>query len=240
MQAFHGSVKVKNIYLRRVKAHAQADEIIKGQYWENGKGCAVGCTIHGSQHSKYESELGIPEWLARVEDSLFEGMSNKKAKKWPFRFLKAIKPGADLEAAKAPFFICVLESVLTCFDHGKFPDVKKAVDGSIALWRRSDIGTAEWNKEAAAWAAAAARAAGWAAEAAAAGWAAEAAARAVSRAVSRAEAAGWAAGWAARAAARAAAWEAARAAAWEAVEVEKYNYFSNKLLEILSSIEPKR
>ena len=52
--------KTKNKYIARVKAHAEADEIVKGTYWEYGKGCAVGCTIHSSDHDSYEKELGIP------------------------------------------------------------------------------------------------------------------------------------------------------------------------------------
>jgi hypothetical protein len=38
--AFHGSQEIKDKYIARVKAHQEADQIIKGQYWENGKGCA--------------------------------------------------------------------------------------------------------------------------------------------------------------------------------------------------------
>lgn len=39
--AFHSDKKIKAEYLSRVKAHAKADEIIKGKYWEHGhvKGC---------------------------------------------------------------------------------------------------------------------------------------------------------------------------------------------------------
>lgn len=47
MKAFHNDKKIKAKYLARVKAHIKAGEVIKGKYWENGKGCAVGCTIHG-------------------------------------------------------------------------------------------------------------------------------------------------------------------------------------------------
>ena len=72
-------------------------------YWEGGKGCAVGCTIHSADHNQYEKKLGIPIWLARVEDRLFEGMSNKSAKAWPEQFLRAINPGADLNKVRAPF-----------------------------------------------------------------------------------------------------------------------------------------
>jgi hypothetical protein len=68
--AYKGKQSIKNKYLKRVEEHYKADEIIQGVYWENGKGCAVGCTIEGSdQHEKYETELGIPRELAYLEDS---------------------------------------------------------------------------------------------------------------------------------------------------------------------------
>src|SRR3990172_9709817 len=96
MFAYHNSRAIKEKYLARVKAHAQADELIKGVYWENGKGCAVGCTIHSDQHKAYETELGIPVELAYLEDSIFERLPNGESKKWPDRFLSAIRVGADL------------------------------------------------------------------------------------------------------------------------------------------------
>ena len=94
--AFHADPKIKRKYLARVRAHAKADEIIHGTYWENGKGCAVGCTIHSYLHANYEDELGIPRILARLEDRLFEGMTNGHAKEFPALFLKAVPVGADL------------------------------------------------------------------------------------------------------------------------------------------------
>ena len=87
MEAFNGKQEVKDKYVARVKAHAAADEIIKGSYWERGKGCAVGCTVHSNSHKAYEEELGIPMVLARLEDRIFEGMSNDKAMKFPLKFL---------------------------------------------------------------------------------------------------------------------------------------------------------
>src|ERR1700748_647433 len=94
--AFHGDEKVKNIYLNRVRAHEAADEIIHGKYWERGKGCAVGCTVHSWEHQAFEREIGVPIMLARLEDRLFEGMVNGSAKTFPARFLEAIPVGADL------------------------------------------------------------------------------------------------------------------------------------------------
>ena len=96
MRAFHNDPAIKRKYLRRVRAHRLADDIKHGFYWQGGKGCAVGCTIHGGEHRQYETELGIPQVLARLEDRIFEGTANGFAQLWPERFLRAIPVGADL------------------------------------------------------------------------------------------------------------------------------------------------
>ena len=96
MRAFVGTTVTKAAVLEQLRAHAKADEIIKGRYWEGGKGCAVGCSIHSGQHAEYEPRFGIPQVLARLEDCIFEGLSNKKAKAWPVRFMSAVPEGADL------------------------------------------------------------------------------------------------------------------------------------------------
>jgi hypothetical protein len=56
MIAFHGDPKIKAKYLKRVMAHVEADELVKGVYYEkdaNGKvrACGVGCTVHSSDHT---------------------------------------------------------------------------------------------------------------------------------------------------------------------------------------------
>ena len=124
MEAFHNDPKVKKKYLARVTAHQKADEIVKGYYWEKGKGCAVGCTIHSGDHKAYETELGIPEWLAKLEDRIFEGLPLKRAKQWPKEFLEAINIGSDLNKIKISFLIVVVESVDDKYDHKKYPKVK--------------------------------------------------------------------------------------------------------------------
>ena len=90
MLAFQNPKYPKEAILAQLKAHQAAEEIVKGQYWENGKGCAVGCTIHGAAHGKYESRFGIPAQLAHLEDLIFEGLPNGEAKEWPLRFVRAI------------------------------------------------------------------------------------------------------------------------------------------------------
>ena len=103
--AFNGDTKIKEKYIARVKAHQEADEIIKGTYWENGKGCAVGCTIHGNKHDDYETELGISWRIALLEDSLFEKLPNELAKKFPLEFLESIPVGCDTDLVFKKFII---------------------------------------------------------------------------------------------------------------------------------------
>jgi len=98
MLTFHGSQKLKDDRIAQVRAHRKADQLVKGQYWQFGKGCAVGCTIHSSNHWAYETELGIPVELAYLEDRFFELLPNGTSMMWPERFLESIPVGVDLRA----------------------------------------------------------------------------------------------------------------------------------------------
>ncbi len=130
--SFHGKKTVKAKYLRRVRAHAKADEIIKGKYWENGRGCAVGCTIHGSDHAAYETELGIPEWLARLEDTIFEQLPNGEAKAFPEAFLSAIPIGVDLRPIRHRFCAYLMQENLDRVEKLGIADaLKLEVTGAI-------------------------------------------------------------------------------------------------------------
>ena len=244
MLAFHGDKKVKAKYLKRVRMHAKADEIVKGTYWNKGKGCAVGCTVHSADHGAFETELGIPKTLARLEDGIFEGLPNELAKTWPERFLKSIKVGADLSKVGPKFLVWLLEDVI---QYAK-PDGKVAIQAVVDLYKRQingevitrtqwldarsaaaaadDAAYAAYTAYAAAYAAYAAYAAAYAAYAA---YAADAAAAAYAADADAAYAAADAAAAAADAAAYAAAADAARKTAREGARVKQ----AEKLLELL-------
>src|SRR5580704_4686592 len=98
MLTFHGKQELKDQRIAQVRAHRLADQLVHGTYWENGRGCAVGCTIHSGHHEAYETELGIPVELALAEDHIFESLPDGKALLWPERFLEAIPVGVDLRA----------------------------------------------------------------------------------------------------------------------------------------------
>jgi len=242
MIAFHNDEKIKEKYLERVRAHARADEIVKGQYWKDGKGCAVGCTIHSDDHTSYETELGIPEWLARLEDTLFEGMPNEQAKLWPEQFLAAIKPGVDLEQVRIPLIIFILEQNLisldACeFDRDENPEVVKVIaDSRAAVVNMIRCHREGLNLSAAESAArSAAESAAWSAESAAysAAWSA---ARSAESAAQSAARSAESAAWSAESAAYSAAWSTWSAAysAQSAARSATFVKYADKLLVLLS------
>lgn len=96
MKAFHGDPEVKAKYVARLAAHHAADEIIQGEGWNGSHGCAVGCTLNKYDHQAYENELGLLQWLARLEDRIFEGLPPVKAQQFAVDFLNAIPVGADV------------------------------------------------------------------------------------------------------------------------------------------------
>ncbi len=177
LTAFHGDSRIKARYIARVRQHFLHDQIVQGQYWENGKGCAVGCTLHTSsgEHWRYETELGIPRVIAYLQDRIFEGLSNEEAKEFPLAFLKAIPVGADLSRVVAIFLRWLLvddEAGVIRFCMG---GTREAVERVGALYTRmlggETISLSEWRQArsaAAAAAAADAYAAAYAAAAAAA------------------------------------------------------------------------
>jgi len=233
MKAFHNDESGKQKYLTRVAGHIAADDLVRGTGWEAGKGCAIGCTLEAYDFTRYPIELGIPEWLARVEDTLFEEMSLEKSRTWPKQFLEAINIGADLETVKPKFLILVLESTLTAFDTEKFPDVAKVVHEGVTLWKRADIGSKDWGGTARVTAYFAGSmeevARSWAPWAKGAAWGAAAAAEAA-RYAAEAGRDDVTKGEVAMAA------QYAAAATWStsAAEVEKFGHFADELLKMLA------
>ena len=148
--AYNGKTSVKRKYLGRIRKHRELDQLVQGYgYWKDGRGCAVGCTIHSGNHSAYETELGIPSALAHLEDRLFENLPVELARQWPEGFLSAIKPGADLSLVLPKFMVWMLsDSVDGVIRFAKREDTKLAIQGVSALFVRWAAGdkptTSEW------------------------------------------------------------------------------------------------
>jgi hypothetical protein len=216
MIAYRNDPSIKDAILKQLEMHRLADEIVKGVYWEDGKGCAVGCTIHSDNHMEYEARFGIPVMLARLEDRIFEGLPNADAMIWPKRFMSAVRPGSDMSRVgwKFQHWLLTDKNVNPGIDH---PLVKAEVAECARIVGllcdgfsvdQSAARSAERSAESAAWSAA--RSAESAASAAwSAARSAESAASAAWSAARSAESAAWSAAWSAERSAESAAWSAA-------------------------------
>lgn len=136
MKAFTG-IMSKEELLNELKEHQRLDNFVQGQYFENGKGCFIGCSLESlgrkkgirvdhSDHLAYEAYFELPEWFARLQDRIFEGLSIEEAKKWSVRCTEAINVGSDLNKIKNSFLIKVIESTFNDYNKEKYSDVYKA------------------------------------------------------------------------------------------------------------------
>lgn len=194
-----------------MRAHAEADDLIRGTYGDTDsgrfRGCAVGCSIevvktrlgieikHGD-HEALGEAIGVPAELPYLWDAIFEGLQDKANTEFAVAFASALRDGQDLSRVPDLFLAETLRDdvlPLVTDDHPSVhAAVTRVVNGCADGWRNDDRDAARD----AAWAAA--RAAGAAAEVAA-EVARAAAEAAVWAAVARDAA--WDVAWAARAAA---------------------------------------
>ena len=156
LRAYHGEPALRGSVLAEMAGHRRADRLVQGYgYWEDGKGCAVGCLIKSGNHEEYEERFGIPEALAHLEDKIFERLPRDDARLWPERFLGAIKPGADLSKVRWRFLAWLLTDETV--NPGISDDlVKDAVRAVADLCVRTALGEMPSDDE---WAAA--RSAAW-------------------------------------------------------------------------------
>jgi hypothetical protein len=264
MLAYHNDPAIKSALIASLEDHAAHDRIKQGSYWQDGKGCAVACTLQGvdeiaaihGKHQMYEVYFGVPQAIARLEDRIFEGLDNTLAMRWPLRFAAAIRPGADLSMVVPRFLRWLLsERLLLRVTKDKYPRAWQAIADVATLYREWCVDGVRPSRDrfeeaaaadadaaadaAAAYAAYAAYAADAyaAADADAAAAAADAAAAYAAYAAyaAAAYAAAAADAYAAAAAADAAAAYAADAAAADAAHKAEFSLMADKLIELLEA-----
>jgi hypothetical protein len=266
MLSYHNDEGLKTMVVAEMKKHQEQDQFIKGRYSEQEdgifKGCAVGCTIDSinkvlgksydeSSHSVFEETIGVPEWLARLQDTLFEHLPKDENSQFAVDFLDAIPVGVKLGPVKWKFCAFILkENIDRVTSLSNLPDeIRENIVESIRKVLKvheSAIEIGAWNDSAAASAAEsadsaafAARSAAWYAAASAAESARSAAAAARSAAFAAAEAAAESARSAASAAASAAwpAESAAESAAWSGAGYAAYKRYAAELIRLLKEAD---
>lgn len=167
-----------------VASHIAADKVVQGTYWENNKGCFIGCLTHSSEAQGVEEKFGIPLVLVRITEIIFERLPEKEAVQFFADIPIAI--GADNKDLSLVHWKFLRDTLLRLPKKLITPAIQTVIDG-ISLLAEGK----EWSKDEAAAAESAADAAADAADfdaadaAAEALWLARVAARAAARAAWR-------------------------------------------------------
>jgi hypothetical protein len=224
MLSYHNDPAVKQKYVERFAAHRAADAVVQGQGYENGRGCFVGCTLQNYKHSQFPVELGWPEWLAHLADSIFEGLPKKDAPQFGADLLDAVPVGVDLEPVRWHLAIARHERQIAA--------LASNTEGYVAACRAAILGVIAYCK---------AQLGGYADEEmrVTARSVAESAQSAAWSVVESAQSAAWSVAWSAAQSAESAARSAARSArsAESAESAAAWEWERDDLLEILRAMK---
>ena len=103
MKSFFGEQDLRDAVVQRVAEHERLDQIIQGTYWDGSKGCGIGCVLHSDEHMAFERQLGLPVFLAYLDEHIFESLPSEEATRWPLRFVQVIPVGVDLDVIYPKF-----------------------------------------------------------------------------------------------------------------------------------------
>ena len=126
--AYFGSKNIKQKYVVRMKAHIAADQLVHGSYWENCKGCAIGCVVEKASdpHEQMQRELNVPMPVIYLYEKIFESLTGPRDMQFPLQVLQAITEGSDLSLV-APRLM-----------HWLLTDERRGVLSHVEAWRKYD------------------------------------------------------------------------------------------------------
>lgn len=100
--SFHNDESIKAKYLA-ILNRTSADEIILGIRCSNFEGCSM---------ADLEDKFGVPEWLARLRNTISQKIPNRKVKQFVIVWAEAIPVGVDLSKVKHRYCSWLLEENL--------------------------------------------------------------------------------------------------------------------------------
>jgi len=200
-----------SVHIERMKDHIEADELVRGTGFEDGKGCFIGCTFDRYDHEHAALSTGVPEWLWYLADELHENMSRSVDRgDMALKLLHGFEKCEDFDALERAIHIYIqrqnIERVTALeIDAALKSEVLAAIDAVISCHEAAlPVDAPEW-------------AAKWSAAEAA---STSAQVSVTSEAWSEAWSAGWSEAWSAGWSAAAAARSAAEAATYDAIGQE--------------------
>ena len=147
LQAWHNDVSLKTKMLQKAKEHREADEYSKGTYgrYEEGefKACSVGCSVrdldpernieHLGDHEYLAEQLGVPLFITKIQDTIFERLSEGESMKWTERLFEAIPVGADLTSVMPRFLLSLMKRNIQNFDKEEDTEAYSAIEAVIKV-----------------------------------------------------------------------------------------------------------
>ena len=140
-----------------MRAHAEADNLIRGTYGDTCsgrfRGCAVGCNIdvvnaslgveiERGKHEALGEAIGVPAELLYFQDALFEGLQGDASSKFAVAFASALRDGQGLSRVSDLFLAETLRDDVLPLVTDEFPNVRSAVkrvaDGCADGWQNDD------------------------------------------------------------------------------------------------------
>jgi hypothetical protein len=151
MQAFHADPALKQDFLARLQAHAQAGEIInRASVWKDGNGGPVACMVHDTDLAVWQQRTGIPKAVGSALDSAASYLDEPdQAARFVLEWVEAVEVGQDLRCV-AP---ALMEWLLSDSEYGihRFAEdeaVRQMIRRVADLHRHAAIGDApdeaEW------------------------------------------------------------------------------------------------
>jgi hypothetical protein len=150
MQAFHADPAIKQEFLARLQAHAEAGEILnRASVWNDGKGGPVACMVHDTDLAVWEQHTGIPKAVGSALDVAASYLDQpEQAARFVLEWVEAVEVGQDLGSV-AP---ALMEWLLSDSEHGihRFADneaARQMINRVADLHRRAAAGDAPHEAE---------------------------------------------------------------------------------------------
>lgn len=104
--------KNTDILRAEVAAHIAADQLIRGKYWDNGKGCFIGCLTHSDDPFPAFERFGLPVALLRLCENIFESLPDDEGKAFFASLPDAVeRDGKDLSRVHWQFLAAELRAL---------------------------------------------------------------------------------------------------------------------------------
>ena len=100
-------IKDPSNWQARMARHIAADKVIQGVYWLDGRGCFIGCSVHGDDPQPLVDEIGLPLAVIRIAEAIFERLPKSDAIEFTKRISApgVIREGADVSLVQWQFLL---------------------------------------------------------------------------------------------------------------------------------------